>query len=123
MTRHFWLILGVLAVALASLGVVLPLLPTTPFLLVAAFCFARSSPRLHGWLLNHRVFGPFIHNWHKHGAISPTAKRAAVLTIVLAFAISVALGVAPLYLAIQAAVLACSATFILTRPDGPAEPR
>lgn len=54
---------GFLAVALGFLGMFLPVLPTTPFLLVAAACFSRSSDRFHHWLLNHRWFGPYIGNY------------------------------------------------------------
>jgi len=58
--QYVWAGLGLICVALAAIGVVLPLLPTVPFLLLAAFFFARSSSRLHHWLLNHPTFGPFI---------------------------------------------------------------
>ena len=60
MIRIFWLLFGLLATGLAFAGALLPLLPTTPFLLLAAYAFARSSKRLHDWLLNHRQFGPLI---------------------------------------------------------------
>ena len=62
-------------------GVVLPLLPATPFVLLSAYCFARSSPRLHGWLLAHKLFGPLIRNWEQHRAISPRAKLLATLQL------------------------------------------
>ena len=67
--KPFWFALGFLALGLGALGVVLPLLPTTPFVLLAAFAFARSSERWHAWLLNHRIFGPIITDWREHGAI------------------------------------------------------
>ena len=75
--RGLWLTAGMLFLGLGLLGVLLPILPTTPFLLLAAWCFARSSPRLHGWLLGHRLFGPPIRNWEENGAISRPAKRLA----------------------------------------------
>ncbi|TWX50636.1 YbaN family protein [Colwellia hornerae] len=75
---------GMLFVGLALLGVVLPILPTTPFLLVAASCFAKSSPRLYKILLSHKVFGPLIHHWQTSGSIPKKAKTIALTTIILA---------------------------------------
>ena len=60
--RLTWLIVGLLALALGAIGIALPLLPTTPFILLAAFAFAQSSEKLHQWLLDHNVFGPLIDN-------------------------------------------------------------
>lgn len=88
MTRWLLIILGWLAVVLATLGVVLPLLPTTPFLLLAAWCFARSSPRFHHWLLYSSWFGPYLRHWQQHRALPPGAKGKAVAVIVLTFAVS-----------------------------------
>ncbi|CAI1538875.1 DUF454 family protein [Serratia proteamaculans] len=88
MTRWLLIILGWLAVVLATLGVVLPLLPTTPFLLLAAWCFARSSPRFHAWLLYRSWFGSYLRHWQQHRALPPGAKWKAVLMIVLTFAVS-----------------------------------
>jgi uncharacterized membrane protein YbaN (DUF454 family) len=65
---------GILAVGLGVVGIFVPLLPTTPFLLLAAACFARSSPRLHAWLLNNRWFGSYIRHYREHRAISLPAK-------------------------------------------------
>ena len=81
-TRLIWLLAGLVAVALGAIGVVVPLLPTTPFLLVAAFAFARSSNRLNSWLREHRTFGPVINNWHRDGSIDRKAKRTATIVIV-----------------------------------------
>ena len=110
--------LGLLCVALALVGVVLPLLPTVPFLLLAAFFFARSSPRLHNWLLRHRTFGPMIDDWTRSGAVRPRAKRWATVSIGLVFALSLALGVPTFVIAIQAVVLGAVLIFLWTRPNG-----
>ena len=117
---YFWLMLGLIATGCGVAGAVLPLVPTTPFLLLAAYAFARSSPRFHGWLVNHRRFGPLILNWQRHGSIDPRSKRMALAVMAVALLSSWLLGASARILAIQAVVLACSATFILTRPDGPA---
>ncbi len=74
MQRILLLSLGWLAVVLGTLGVVLPLLPTTPFILLAAWCFARSSPRFHHWLLYRSWFGGYLRHWQKHRAMPPGAK-------------------------------------------------
>ncbi|MCC7355156.1 MAG: YbaN family protein [Anaerolineae bacterium] len=66
--RFFWVAAGTLSVALAVLGMFLPVLPTTPFLLLAAFCYARGSERFHHWLLHNRWFGAYIRNYREgHG--------------------------------------------------------
>ncbi|MDT3666687.1 DUF454 family protein [Cronobacter dublinensis] len=88
MQRTILLILGWLAVVLATLGVVLPLLPTTPFLLLAAWCFARSSPRFHHWLLYRSWFGGYLRHWQQYRAMPPGAKPRAILVILATFAIS-----------------------------------
>lgn len=76
-------ITGVFFVGLAILGVALPILPTTPFLLVAAGCFAKSSPTMQKKLLANKTFGPLIHDWQKYRSIPRKAKRIALLTIIL----------------------------------------
>ena len=76
-------IIGIFFVGLAILGVALPILPTTPFLLVAAACFAKSSPEMQKRLLANKTFGPLIHDWQKYRSIPRKAKRIALLTIVL----------------------------------------
>ncbi|GHF85754.1 YbaN family protein [Thalassotalea marina] len=82
-------IVGLFFVGLAALGAVLPLLPTTPFLLVAAACFAKSSPRLHKMLLENRVFGPLIYHWQESRSIPKRGKVVALISMVLAASWSV----------------------------------
>lgn len=70
MIRYVWLVLGFVSLGLAYLGVITPGLPYSPFVVFAAYCFARSSPRMHAWIMNHRIFGPFITNWN-HKRVFP----------------------------------------------------
>lgn len=81
--------LGTLFMGLGVLGIFLPVLPTTPFLLLAAACYARASRRVFHWLLNHRHFGPLIREWREHRAMPYRAKRRALWLIALSFAISI----------------------------------
>lgn len=117
--RAVWLLTGLTCVALGVIGAVLPLLPTTPFLLLAAFAFARSSDRLHTWLLNHNIFGELIDQWRRYGAISLRVKVISVSSMVGIFILSLALGVAPVILIVQAVVLIVAAVFVLSRPLPP----
>ncbi len=117
--RIFWMAVGFAATGCGIAGVVLPLVPTTPFLLLAAYAFARSSPQLHAWLVTHPRLGPPIRDWHHHGAISRRAKVMAALVMIATFAGSWVAGVKTTVLMIQAVVLSCAAAFVLTRPDAP----
>lgn len=117
MMRTLYAALGLFALGLAALGAVLPLLPTTPFILLAAYCFARSSKRLHDWLLAHAYFGPIIKNWRASGAIAPRHKAAAAVAMASALGVSIILGVGPAVLAIQSLVLLGAAAFVLSRPN------
>jgi uncharacterized protein len=115
--RVFWLVLGCIALGLGMAGTVVPLLPTTVFILLAAAAFAKSSPGLHRWLTRHPVFGAVIADWHRDGAIAPKAKRAAVLTMAGTFLVSLVIGFGWVALAVQAAVLIAVGGWIWTRPD------
>ena len=120
--RAAWFVLGVSALGLGALGVVLPLLPTTPFILLAAFAFSKSSDRWHRWLLGHRTFGPLIENWRAHGAINRRSKTASALAMVAVLGISALLAVPWPVFAVQALVMVAAATFILSRPLPPSPP-
>ncbi len=81
MHKPILIILGIMFVALGVLGIFIPVLPTTPFLLLALACFARSSEKLHDWLLSHKTLGPPIRQWHETRSIPLTVKIIALITI------------------------------------------
>ncbi len=108
--------MGLTSVAIGAVGVVLPLLPTTPFLLIAAFAFARSSARLNNWLREHRSFGPLINNWHRDGSIDRKEKRIAIIVIVMTPVITWLFGARLWIIVSQIVVLSAAAVFIMTRP-------
>ncbi|WP_050790425.1 YbaN family protein [Vibrio caribbeanicus] len=80
---------GVLCVILGVAGIFLPLLPTTPFILLASACFMRGSPRFHRWLNEHKTFGPILSNWHQHRSVSSKVKKRGALCILASFAFSI----------------------------------
>ncbi len=80
--RVWFLAVGQVSVGLAVLGVFLPLLPTTPFLLLAAYCFLRSSPASYHWLVTHPLLGQFLKDWQLHRAIRRSVKATASITII-----------------------------------------
>jgi len=118
--RLGWLALGFVCVALGIIGALLPLMPTTIFLILAAGCFARSSPRLEAWLLDHPRFGPTLRAWRRDRAIPRRAKLLACTGITAGYAIFLATAAPhwPLELGVAAAMAAC-AGFIVTRPSPP----
>lgn len=79
---------GSVALALGLIGVVLPGLPTTPFILLAAACYAKASPRLHGWLLNHRLLGPMVRDWETHRSLTRRSKTVAQVSMVVMVGLS-----------------------------------
>ena len=91
MIRTLYFLSGLLCLVAGIIGVFLPLLPTTPFLILALILFAESSPRFHRMLLNNRWFGPALQQWEKDRSISRGSKRKAMLLVVLTFAISITL--------------------------------
>ena len=103
--------------AIGLAGVVLPLVPTVPLMILAAFCFSKSSRRLHDWLVTHPTYGVHIRDWRESGAIRRPAKRLATLAILMSFGISLLLNVEGGVLLIQAVVLGLVMLFIWTRPD------
>ena len=110
--------LGWLFVALGVIGAVLPVLPTTPFMIVALWLFANSSERLHGWLYNHPIFGPLLRRWDAERVIPLPAKITALTAMAGSMVYVLAFSEAPvLAQASMGAVCAIGAAFILSRPS------
>lgn len=116
-SRWLWTLGGWGALALGAAGVVLPVLPTTPFVLLAAYMFGKGSPRLRAWLLAHRTFGPLIRDWEERGAIPRRAKILAVSVMALTFLASIFMELGWVILAIQAVALSGAGLYVVTRPD------
>jgi uncharacterized membrane protein YbaN (DUF454 family) len=118
MPRLFFLALGWVCVIFGFAGIVLPLLPTTPFLLLALWAFTRCSPALGHWLRNHQTFGAYIRDWDEHRIVPVKAKIAAITMMSASFCWLVFGTNAPWYVAIVTGViLLCVATWLITRPS------
>lgn len=114
--RTLYLVGGWISLGLAAAGVVLPLLPTVPFVILAAFCFARSSPTLEARLLNDPRFGPSIRLWREKGAISRRGKKAAMGAFVVTIVIALIFSPLPWSL-IPIAAMIITGSWIWTRPE------
>lgn len=112
-----WLFAGFIALALGGIGAFLPVLPTAPFVILAAFCFGRSSPRLQTWLENTKVFGPMITDWRKNDAIAPRYKIMAVSMMAVTLIASFIYGAPMPVLIFQAIGMSIGAAYVLTRPN------
>ena len=117
--RFLWLVLGLLFTGLGVVGAFLPVMPTTVFLLIAAFFFARSSPKFYNWLLNNRAFGPLIRDWRSGLGLPLRAKILAVSLILVTVGSSIFF-VSILWVQLMLAVIALGvSTYLLTRPTKP----
>lgn len=117
MLRVPLLVLGWTALLLGMVGVFLPVVPTVPFLLVAVWCFGRSSPRLKAAIMRNETLGPPLRRWFERGAVSRPAKMLSSGAMAAGFAAAALLGVAPVVLAMQGTVCLAVAIYIWTRPD------
>jgi uncharacterized membrane protein YbaN (DUF454 family) len=114
--RQLYLSAGLLAVALGTIGIFLPLLPTVPFMILAAFCFARSSPALEARLMAHPRFGHHLVAWREKGVISRRAKWSATMAFGVSIAISFAAMAVPLSL-IPLGVAVICLSWIWRKPE------
>lgn len=110
-------VFGTLCVVAGVIGLFVPLWPTTIFMILALWAFARSSPRLHNWLLTHPRFGPTLQAWERHGAIPAWAKLLAVASLGASLALVVVAVHSRVVIGIVAAFFAILILYILTRPN------
>jgi len=103
--KALWISLGSFFVALAAVGVALPGIPTTPFLILAAACYIRSSQKLYDWLISNKTFGPYLKDYREGKGIPKKAKGLAIIMIILFVGSSVIFGIENLNLKIAVGVL------------------
>jgi uncharacterized membrane protein YbaN (DUF454 family) len=116
--RYVYLTLGLFFTATGIVGAFLPVLPTTPFLLLAIWCFSRSNPRLEAWLLNHPTYGPSLRGWREHGIVPRRAKISAAVLMSISFLIMMIFtSLSWLHLGILGAVMFASGLYVCTRPE------
>lgn len=106
---------GTVALVVGVIGIVVPLLPTTPFVLLAAYCYARASTTAYRLLIHNRLFGPMIHNWQHRRCIAPRSKATAIALVALSFTLTVTFAVTGLWLRLLLVALALLLIYNLWR--------
>lgn len=119
MLRPFFFLLGLVLTGVGIVGVIAPGWPGTVFLILAAGCFARSSPKLEAWLVNHPRYGPTVVAWREHGAIPRRIKFVAIGSMMVSFVIVLFAHMEPVWVWVIGLSLLGSALFVGTRPEGP----
>lgn len=118
MKKVTFLIFGHLTLVLGIVGAFLPVLPTTPFLLLAAYFYSKSNTKLHNWILNHKYFGESITQWHEHGVISKKAKALAAIMLILVMGLRIpSLDVHLIIKVVANSILLGVLLFVLSRPS------
>jgi uncharacterized membrane protein YbaN (DUF454 family) len=105
LSRLLWRAAGALSLVIGVIGIVVPVLPTTPFVLLAAVCFARGSPALHRWLLANGTFGPMVREWDEHRSIKYRTKIFAIAIMAVSLTASIVFFVRPRWLQVALALL------------------
>jgi len=123
LTRGLYLLLGILCVGIGLVGVVLPGLPTTVFVLIALWCFTKASPRLEAWLRQHTVLGPFIRDWERDRTVPRRAKVLAGVTMLASVLLAWwGFGIPGWAVALMVATMGPAFVYIATRPEPSAAP-
>ena len=117
--RIAFAVIGTVALAIGVVGIVLPILPTTPFLLLAAACYARASTRLYGWLLGHSALWPIIARWRATGSLAPGVKTRAIVIVIVTFSVSILLVDALLVRVLLVATATVLTSFLARIPTTP----
>lgn len=115
--RILWFTIGAVALTLGIIGIVLPIMPTVPFLLVAVWAFARSSPRLRAKIMSHPKYGPPIRAWEDHGAIGRWAKIWAIVAMAVGVVIAFFIGLPIWWVATQFGICTAVGSYVATRPE------
>lgn len=111
-----YIMIGWTCTGLGVVGAFLPVMPTTPFLLVALWAFSKSSPRLQQWLMNHPRYGATLRDWHEYGAIGTNIKVIAVIAMLASIVMLMTITDNLIVISIHATVITLTALFILSRP-------
>ncbi len=117
LSRLAWMTLAYVALVIGVIGIVVPGLPTTPFVLLAAFAADRGSPRLHRWLIRHRTFGPMIQSWERERAVSRKAKWLATVMMSVCAVIMYLWGPGLRIVGMTVAIMAIVAIWLWRRPE------
>ncbi len=113
-----FIVLGSLCLVIGIIGIFLPLLPTTPLAILAAYFYSKGSPRLHRWLLGTKTLGPLIQDWENHGVIRPGAKVLSTVMIVVLFSFTVVFVDVSVYIKAVVVLIGVGVlAFILSRPS------
>lgn len=118
--RYLWLLLGHALVAVGFVGAFLPVLPTTPFLILAAWAYSKGSQRFEQWLLHHPVMGPPIRAWREHGVIPTRAKVISLFMMAISLTVAMSFPTIPWWGKVgSAATILGAGIFVATRPSAP----
>ncbi len=116
--KTLYFILGWVFVGTGVIGAFLPVLPTTPFMILALWMFSRSSVRFHHWLYTHPLFGPSLQKWQRYRVIPPLAKTAAVSMMTMSFVYLLVWSTVPAWgVALAGLFMASAAWFVLSKPS------
>jgi uncharacterized protein len=117
MKRFLWKVLGLLCLGLAYLGVILPGFPYSIWIVAAAYCFSKGSPKMHAWLYNHRLFGPFLKNWNEKRVFPQKMKYFMLFMMSLSLTLMYTGGVKPIGIISTAIIMAIVAAWAWRFPS------
>lgn len=111
MKKLIFLALGSFSFVMGFIGIFLPLIPTTPFFLLSAFCYVRSSEKLYNWLMNHKIYGIYVKNYLEHKSITKKAKISSLSMLWFTMGLNIFIFVKPMTLKFLLLFIACAVTY------------